>query len=478
MEELALIFRGETAQLRSTVSRRQNARLPAVALPSELLSEIFIHACCRDYHGEAKARHDGHFFYNESLEPTGSPIIRQLREPLAATCSRWREIAISTTLLWNSISIQLRIPRVPDPRHPASPIKPLIPSVNQVHLELERSGTRPIQLRLIINHTSFHERNRPAPADWRGLVAVIEAHLPRCSRIHFQVDSAALLDDLLNMTFSTTLPHLLSFSVFSKHVRSRSLYNLSSVPHLQELAIAHPIGDLRLSWSSKITQLCLDPCVNFDVAVGIIESCTHIRQLYWGVGEIKEYATRNQARIILPFLEYLDYKERSNRVVNDHGVLSSIEAPRITTLVLASTLVLPTNFPTTCSLRCSAPTETSKEFLAFIKSLEHFPAVEDLRVDLGDELCADILLHGLRCHAKDGDWLLVPRLKHLVLDEETELLSVEKFLKARNANVPNGSGVTFAVVGNEGSIPPRLEPLRPSAIPFTEAYDPFGPGKW
>ena len=357
-------------------------------------------------------------------------------------------------------------------------LPPLLPGLRQLNLELERSGTRPIQLRLLINHIP-HSQSDPTTAYWRDVIAIMEANLPRCGWVFFQTNSAVPLEVLLDMISATTLPRLLSFSVISADRLSRPLCDLSSAPHLRQISIGHSIDNLRLSSSSKITQLTLSACVDFDAAVGIIQNCTQLRHLQWGVGEMKEAATLVNDNMVLPFLEYLDCKERRTAVPNFPSVLSLIEAPQITTLLIA-TRPLPTHFPTIRRLHCYAPRETSNDMLAFIKSFEHFPAVEELHVDLMGKPPGGALLHGLQHRVEDGQWLLLPRLKHLVLDEEPELLSIEIFLKARNAGIPSSSGLTFAVVDvNEGgSIPSEFEHLRPFVVPFSEPYNPLGPEMW
>ena len=117
----------EEARLRAALRRVQNERVPAVALPCEVLAAIFDKACerpaivtlvYRPYRGDI-------------------PDSRKCRNAINATCYRWRQMALATSSLWSDILLAT---------YPfAIPNRVLIP------IELERSNGRTLTTRTIIH---------------------------------------------------------------------------------------------------------------------------------------------------------------------------------------------------------------------------------------------------------------------------------------------------------------------------------------
>ena len=461
-------------KLRSRIatSRNKNARRSAVALPVELLGIIFLFASS-DVRHEIKER---------SLVATGlypeTRIVRQLRSPLLAVCSRWREIAISTTPLWNYIDIELTEPRwdvAPERRSCGG----LVPGLRQLRLELERSGTRLIQLRLDVDEPPSDDQDSHLPKACReDLFEMVKAVLPRCKRLYLDLGSEALLDEWLDVISSTKLPDLTSFVGVPKeeYSKGRPLWDLSLAPRLQRLSIFQSINGLHLSLSSAITQLPLDLCVDFDVAVGILRSCNQLRQLHWGIRWLSDEVPRVPSSLALPFLEYLDYEDDyEEEDPNSYDFLSFLIAPRMTTLV-ANGYTIPTNFPTLLNLQY----HVAMGLPMFIESLRHFPSLEYLKITRFHEFTCGQLLDQLRHRAEDGSWDVLPNLRHLDLDGRTDAKDIERLLEARKAGLRGDSGLTLAVWGREeDSVPSELEHLRHlGVVPFWTAYDPFYLEDW
>lgn len=478
MDEMDLEFREETMRLRTVASRAENAKLPAVSLPAELLGKIFLYTCSRDLRHEIKVWNlRQHNFYDRGREPSSTRIVRQLRLPLTATCSRWREIAISTTLLWNCISIRLQEPRRNDPIEVPSISGGLVPSLRQLQLELERSGTRPLQLRLEVRHFRSRRHDLPAPACWTDLSTLVKTALPRCKWIYLEFNTAVLLNEILGVIFTIDLPHLLSFAScppIDNERSSQPIYNLSLAPRLRHLTIYHSIGDLRISPASTLTQLCLDRCIDFRVAVGILRTCDQIRQLSWAVRGTKEEIPQLAEDLVLPFLEYLEYHEWSDPGLESPNILRFINAPHTVSLDVSGP-ALPTQFPAVLNLHCMSTTGLP----TFLESLVHFPALEELYVECCEELPGKDFLCALQSRAENGSWEVLPCLKHLKLDEAPKPRDVEIFLQARNANSLGGPALTLAIYGDEESTPPELEHLRHlGVVPFWSSYDPFQLAEW
>ena len=114
----------EETRLRAALHRIQNERVPAVALPYEVLAAIFNKACERPPNVTA--------VYGANI-----PDTRKWRNAINATCYRWRQVALATSSLWSDILLTA-YPR------PAVPNRLLIP------IELERSNGRTLTTRAVI----------------------------------------------------------------------------------------------------------------------------------------------------------------------------------------------------------------------------------------------------------------------------------------------------------------------------------------
>ena len=176
---LATALQQESERVRSLAHYRRNGQLSVVALPPEVLSDIFVYACSRPSEVDAD-----HSYYDQNLEPPESDLVRQVRHTIGVTCRRWREVLLSTTLLWSSISIEVALQD--NKRHeqfgpPSSGEEnEFTPGLGMLELELARSGTRPLRFRLFIQH------RLEIPIWFFELVRDI---FPRCRAIYLKIPS-------------------------------------------------------------------------------------------------------------------------------------------------------------------------------------------------------------------------------------------------------------------------------------------------
>ncbi|KAF9484557.1 hypothetical protein BDN70DRAFT_872336 [Pholiota conissans] len=97
------------------LSRRRNALLPAVNLPPEILVTIFEFACCpSDEDGRYSTIITAHFWRSSgSSEEHNLPYRTSVPGPLyiSQVCSVWRNVAIDTSQLWDSIQLEVNFKR-------------------------------------------------------------------------------------------------------------------------------------------------------------------------------------------------------------------------------------------------------------------------------------------------------------------------------------------------------------------------------
>ena len=92
---------------------------------------------------------------------------------------------------------------------------------------------------------------------------------------------------------------------------------------LQNLSIMDTIRSLKLPSICGVTKLHLGPTVPFAVTLEAIRDCTQLRQLSWRINQITTSPSHPDV-VRLPHLEYLEYKDSSER---QNFALSLIAAP-------------------------------------------------------------------------------------------------------------------------------------------------------
>ena len=282
---LATTLQQESDSVRCAGHLRHNAQLPIAALPAELLADIFAYACSWTTQADENLCD-----LDEELEPPYSEL-RHDRHAIGATCTRWREIVVSTTLLWSSISVEVAwIDDRPHERY-APPSSDdgyqLIPSLQMVELELERSGTRLLHFQLMVQY------RLEMPAE---LVKLIQNIFPRCVTIHLELPPLTPFAMPLEHTF-VELPHLrslgieLSRTTLDKRTQewTRSAFvELSLAPGLRDFSTCYSIVPPPSSSGLALTRLCLEDGVPFPDALFTLRLCSQLRQLKWAVSPPKQ----------------------------------------------------------------------------------------------------------------------------------------------------------------------------------------------
>lgn len=450
-DKIAADLREESIQLRVPVLRRQNSRRSAVALPSELLSEIFLYACSR-----VPGKPGGGY----PLEAFNSRVHRRARQSITATCISWRKTAIGTTSLWNSIAVEIPEDEV------------VIPKLELLQLELGRSGSRPLRLRLDVQgHLT----------SWRGFLQAIGNALPHCQTIHFNCKSDIVPWSLLGRG-AVSLPHLRSFVNYSSaaeiglHGFPSSLplcYDFRLAPLLRNISIANTTEVLRLSPSWEITRLQLGQSVSFSCAASVIQNCSKLRELSWQIEDLDELPS-DLTPLRLPLLEYLEYNEGSGGEL--HGeILSYLITPRLSTLVVSMTgppdVDITQHFPMLRSFAAAPGHFTDLDVL--LEGLAHFYMWEE--VEIGDFGLSESVVEGLLRRGADGGWEILPRMKHLVLPRPVDLDLAILLLNGRNAGHPGDPSLTMSFKYEEDAVPPFT--LIPGVIPYN-ASNPFKIEEW
>ena len=444
------------------VRYRQNARLSAVTLPPEILADIFVYACSRPHNDADNS------YYNTQLEPPISHIVRQVRHTIGVTCRRWREVLLSTTLLWSSISVEvaLRDNKIRDVYGPPSSDDEeeyeLTPSSEMLELELARAGTRPLRLSLYVQH------RLEMPFE---LYELIRDAFPRCVAIYLDFPPLTPFAMPLEET-SAELPLLRSLGIHllaqdPPEWRRRACTQLSLAPALRDFATTYSVIPPPFCTELQLNRLHLHGEVPFSEAVAIIRLSPQLRQLQWEV-VVPEHQSIPQEPLHFPLLEELWFTNAGDEP-DDSAVLSLIVAPRLSTLQLLSGSELPKQFPSVRRLIFSATNPDAT--VGFPENLRYFPVLEELDTDCC--MLSGPVAEALSRRGSNNEWDLLPRLRHLVWPGEyvdnPEVL--EKLLRTRNAEQQNnGSPVTLVLdYPRYEAEDPLLENVSPWATQGIEA---------
>ena len=209
-------------------ARKQHTLLlsPVRRLPVELLSEIFVLSLPGDWKERI------HDFRRAVMLP-------------ASICKHWRNVALSTPKLWNSISFRLKA-------------RAAQADVDLAQTWVARSG----RLLLSIRFFGLHDHD-PNLADLHPVIDVIVAHAHRWGYADFE-----LTNPLLNQIHSAKyrLPHLHTLLIGHSHVTdNRPPIDVFEVaPQLNNLTISHIVlGNLTLSWT-RLTTIHMSSGFTFD----------------------------------------------------------------------------------------------------------------------------------------------------------------------------------------------------------------------
>ena len=447
---LASTLLQESAHVYSVVLYRQNAQLPVVALPPEILADIFVYACSRPHNEDDYPYHYTH------LEPPISHIVRRVRHAIGATCRRWREVLLSTTLLWSSISIEVALQghKIRDFYGPPSSDEKyeFTPSLEMLEVELARAGTRPLRLGLYVQY------QLEMPLE---LYELIRDAFPRCVTIYLDFPPLTPFAMPLEET-SVELPLLQSLGIHllaQDHTerRRRAYTQLSLAPALRDFSTSYSVVPPPLCTELRFTRLHLHDEVPFSEAVAIIRLSPQLRQLQWEVPRLDERIP--QEPIHLPLLDELWFIHSGG---DASAVLSLIFAPQLSTLQLWGGYVLPKRFPLVRRLIFS--TRTLGDWSSFVEALSCFPIVEEL--DINYSMLSEPVVEALSQRGPNNEWTVLPRLRRLVWPASMAHLNlVEGLLRTRNEEQQdNRPPVTLVLDYDEDDpVPPSVANLSPWA---------------
>lgn len=188
MAELGPALAARSALIRVTPFRKLNSLRPALKLPSELLGDIFLMVCL-------------------SATEYG-PIQRGYRDCITSTCHVWREVAISTTALWSSISLRYASGRA-HYHLEGDDVPPdiVVPVPQLLALEIQRSKDHPLHLSINTFGGSMA---------WDALVDLIQPVVWRSKTIRISNFSGNFWPDTLLRIRDSPLhfPYLKSFRAF------------------------------------------------------------------------------------------------------------------------------------------------------------------------------------------------------------------------------------------------------------------------
>ncbi|KAF8309445.1 hypothetical protein DL93DRAFT_2100063 [Clavulina sp. PMI_390] len=255
--------------------REINGQLAVVALPPELLSEVFLECIDRGALSD--------------VEPQRSiKILRKNRTSLAGVCYRWRRIAQATPMLWAVTSFSGQFTEVKDDE--GSNSYKILPEAHKpLHHELQLSSTVPVSL---VSQSKTDHLLLPSALSMlkHEVCAALSPILPRCDRLFLEAPSSVpflvlnaapeklaslrLLDVRasrgdsmgheireLNLTYAKSIRHL--------SIRSH-IYR--SPPETISPIIADP---------TKLKTLTISGFVDYPAAYEIISQATSLHSLMW-----------------------------------------------------------------------------------------------------------------------------------------------------------------------------------------------------
>lgn len=456
LELLGRSFKEKATALRVDHFRRLNSERPAVTLPPELLSEIFLFACAHK-----EDAHDHHQFLH-------GEISRWTRHNITSTCLAWRETALAVTSLWNCISIVIgsRDDYKNDEPDEDSEIEPedhRLAAHNPYPLQwnLKRAGDRPFKLLIRVVGTLPHH--------WGPELAALRAALPR-SRFLCIVDrkDAGLVSALVTGQ-PIPFPHLKTFIVDSP-TTTKIMIDLSLAPQL-EIARVHGTPGLAYLVTRNILRLS-----DIHTSIHRLQRCKRLQWLSLRINSswTQRLLDRTFPEVKLSHLLMLSISwpktTETFQTLGDHALLSAVAAPKLRYLQLHAARIP------------SAQGQHPSLYSLDLRSRRGDPphTIADLRIlfahfeDIGELLMPDHQLGHLEdiLIAKDehGGFKWLPKLRDLWLetaDDET----AKKLLAVRNGGLKEERRMPFRL--NLKMCTPELKKSHTCSVKVRSYIDPF-----
>ena len=396
-------------------NRKSNSSHPAVALPVEILAQIFFFACS----GETTT---GNF--------------RRIRSAIAATCHHWRISSLGTPALWSALSLNIyHDPRGIDLDRSTSVVSPgsdyvvMRPDASLIDLELDRASSHPLYLTISISHFA---NSLKIPA---SILSRLRAALSRSQALKvFAVDPLPL-----SSIFSPTLPFpfLTSFTVDSTslydHVKAP--VDLSQAPLLQNVeinglvALSLPSTSLSAVRAFSLGHYEMDNSELLQVA-----HCRNVKYLFVG-GWMRDDGP-------LPALEFPALERLEHHPQSSSQLICAIVAPHLKYLSLGYFSDLPTRgqFP---ALRCFEATASTR----LVEVLGRLPRLEEVLVNYVPRIhpLKDIL-GALAQRNGEGEAVLVPDLRKLKCEFTPDVSGpITSLIESRNGEGRERRGWDFTV---------------------------------
>lgn len=284
--------------------RTENSGRPAVSLPTELLSQIFESTC--------------HIVISTRTDPSvvDHTIASRWRvqNAILATCSRWREVGLTTSSLWESVLVA-------NPNYlAADKVSGRIPMMTGI----ERAGTRPLSLYVSSTLDAYN---------WDKICTLLGPHIHRFRQIFASQTSYprqfGLLTDLSSHEGSLPLQTLVLTWRQARPPQAENI-DLTRATTLRRLQLRimyqhGPLVTIRPPPSSELTHIRLPAKIDPSDAIRIIESTKCLQVLGWSfLGEQTPSIDSIKSQ---PYLRYLSIVGALPT-----RLLVGLEAPRLETL--------------------------------------------------------------------------------------------------------------------------------------------------
>ncbi|KAF8309440.1 hypothetical protein DL93DRAFT_2158411 [Clavulina sp. PMI_390] len=359
--------------------REINSRLAAVALPSELLSEIFLDCI------------DGGKF--SSVEPRPSlATMRKDRTSITSVCYRWRQVAHVTKALWATTSFPY--PFIAQQKdEPTGSYTLSSQTYDSFHHELGLSAPLPISL-LSQSTTEVLAWPSFVPALKRDICEALSPILSRCHRILLEAFSdipLAVLNAAPQRLANVTSLDIRALGEWSEDVGIEVL-DLSYAKSLQSLSVEFsdrmtvgslPTASIKLADPSQLRNLTLSGYVDGASAYDIISRASSLQSLAWSLkeGEFDESGFEfPPQQLSMPFLQHVMLGDDT-----PSKVLSYLDAPDIRSISLGFSYdseplvyMKPSSFPNLRFMSLDAAPYTESPLLPSI--LPEFGALEVLNL--------------------------------------------------------------------------------------------------
>ncbi|KAF8315216.1 hypothetical protein DL93DRAFT_929572 [Clavulina sp. PMI_390] len=251
---------GSNKDLGELVAR--NWRKPAVSLFPELMARIFV----------LVVRSWGGVELPHQIKAMNMKHIRRARFTIAAICRQWREVALSTQLIWSAIMIS----------HERAGF-----ASDLFAMELGRSGDSLLSLHIT---DPFWSHTTPVPETISiktTIVSAAQQAIPRCKNITITAGQM-LVGRLLNPLSEVPLPNLESLSA-SSHPQdfpfSLSLINLSSASRLRELRLHFSyqthLVHLKVSPDADLCSIKLSTSLAPEDVITIVAQSPSLKEFTW-----------------------------------------------------------------------------------------------------------------------------------------------------------------------------------------------------